>query len=82
LEELKKVAIVLLAGEASQRKFSPYSVTKSSTASDRVALQITVTESEIPRLLKAASELVAAHWSEIEFLAESLLRSGTVNNEN
>lgn len=78
VEELERNAIMLLAGEAAQRKWSPRSVQKHCIAGDRLVIKLMVSEFEIPRLRKIVCKLVSKHWFEVESLANELLELGTV----
>jgi hypothetical protein len=77
-KDCRKAAIVLLAGEAAQRKFSPRSVRKVHIEGDRFNLDNTVSRFEIPALLKRTIELVEKHWPMIETMASELLKHGTI----
>jgi hypothetical protein len=72
------VGLILLAGEASQRRFAPWSVRKRHIEADRSALARIVDKGDVPRLRRKAKEMVRESWPEIKAMARELLKKGRI----
>jgi hypothetical protein len=71
--------LILLAREASQRRFRPRGVENHHVEADRAALDGIIDEHDIPRLLSRSEEMIRESWSEIEALARLLLERGRID---
>jgi hypothetical protein len=76
---VETAALILLAGEASQRQFCPRSLEKHHIEADRATLAAFVDERDIPRLQRKAEEMIRESWPEIEALAGLLLERGRID---
>lgn len=77
---VETAAIVLLAGEAAQKKYAARSIIREEDyAADRATLNRLVDASGVPRLVETTEALVTNHWREIEALAGLLLERGRID---
>jgi hypothetical protein len=77
---VETAALILLAGEAAQKKYlSRDCIRQEDYEADRETLNRLVDASDVPRLLQKTEALIEDNWTEIEALAQELLRKGRID---